>query len=164
MRSGRFVFVLIGDKKFDAILQRQRKYKHKEESHHFGPIFNTCSFVFVRRQKLIIYFGAILFIYKEHNHHPHSFSTVETNSNTFLVINSKEVIWLLPRVSLRTAFLIVCCFPLTGSLLKIPLMLLCLHPVPRKTLRPRSSKHPQALPRGHLPQAVFFIWASSTFL
>lgn len=53
------------------------------ESHHFGPIFNPCSFVFVRRQKSIIYFGAILFIYKEHIHHPHSFSTVETNSNYF---------------------------------------------------------------------------------
>lgn len=83
---------------------------------------------------------------------------------TFLVINSNRVFWFLPRVPLRTAFLIVCCFLLTASLLKILQMLLCLQPVPWKTLRPCSSKHPQVLPSGHLPQAVFLIWASSLSL
>lgn len=62
---------------------------------------------------------------------------------TFLVINSIGVTWPLPRLPLRTAFLIVCCFLLTASLLKILLMLLCLQPAPWKTLRPCSSKHPR---------------------
>lgn len=84
-------------------------------------------------------------LYLQRTHPPSSFLQHCGNKFKLLFINSREVIWLLLGVPLRTAFLIVCCFLLTGSLLKLLLILLCLQPVPWKTLRPCSSKHPQAL-------------------